>query len=162
MEVSDWLIEQGHMGREEFLSWAEEFAEAEDPAQALEQAIADLHEQRDAIIKELEKPEVRERLFGAPKLEGLTGDDRYKEVFRPGKMAWALKHEIRHEYLAREVGLGNYSKELFVQGIADDYLIWEQDHTSPYVRERHERMLEARRAAAAKKLEESYEKVLAI
>jgi len=66
------------------------------------------------------------------------------------------------EYVARELGLVNYSRELFVEGKADAYLVYEHDRAShEHARERHERLLEARQAAA-RELEESYAKALAL
>lgn len=156
-EIDDWLIEQGHMDREAFLSWAEELADVEE----IEQAIAELHETRDSILDDLRNDEVRSRLFGPAQTEGITGDDWTREVFRPIKMARRLANEIRREYTARELGLVNYSRVLFVEGATDDYLVREQDPDSEYVRERHTRLLEARQVAA-RKLEESYEKALAL
>jgi hypothetical protein len=157
-EVSEWMLEQGHMSREEFLSWAEEFADADEPAEELEQAIVELHADRDRLLENLRSPEVRARLF--PRREGLaTKEEREREALKPGRLAWKLGWEIRHEYLAREVGLANYSRELFVQGVADDYLV--RGPISEHDHERHARMVEARQAAA-RELEASYEKALAL
>jgi len=144
-EVADWLIEQGHMDREKFLSEARELASLEE----VEQAITELHETREAILEELRKPEVRARLF--PRQEGLaTKEERVREAFRPGRLAWKLGWEIRHEYIARETALVNYSRALFIEGEADDYLV--RGPMSEHAQERHERMLEERQRVLGEKL----------
>jgi transcriptional regulator with XRE-family HTH domain len=156
-DVDDWMIEHGHMDREKFLDEAEELASVED----IERAIAKLHETRDSLLDDLRNPEVRARLF--PRRSGLaTKEEREREALKPAKLAWKLMWEIRREYTARELGLVNYSRALFTEGETDDYLVREQDPTSEYVRERHERMVEARQVAAARELEESYTKALAL
>jgi transcriptional regulator with XRE-family HTH domain len=156
-EVDEWLIEQGHKDRETFLSWAEECEDEED----VEQKVAELHETRDRILEELRKPEVHTWMF--PRRSGLaTKEERVREALRPAKLARRLANEIRREYAARELGLVNYSRVLFVEGKADDYLVYEHDRAShEHARERHERLLEARQAAA-RELEESYAKALAL
>jgi transcriptional regulator with XRE-family HTH domain len=151
-EVREWLLEQGHTTREEFLSLAGELETLEE----VERAIGELHEARDGLIKGLKDRSVQAALFGLPRLEGLAGDDRIGEVFRPRKLAWKLEWEIRREYGVRENALVNYSRALFVEGAAEDYLVrgpvGEHDH------ERHERMLEERR----RMLEETYEALSAV
>jgi hypothetical protein len=69
---------------------------------------------------------------------------RMGEAFRPGKHASEVEWELRSEYAARETALVNYGRELFVIGEADDYLV--REPVSERDRERHERLLEARRA----------------
>jgi hypothetical protein len=146
-EVDDWLREHRHMDREAFLSWAEELASLEE----VEQAIAELHETRDSMLDDLQNPEVLKRLF--PRRRGFaTKEERIREALRPGKIAWKLGWEIRHEYGARETALVNYSRVLFIEGAVDDYLVFDIDRVSEHARERHERMLEARRRV----LEEKY------
>jgi transcriptional regulator with XRE-family HTH domain len=156
-EVDEWLIEQGHKDRETFLSSVEECEDEDD----VEQKVAELHETRDRILEELRKPEVHTWMFS--RRSGLaTKEERVREALRPAKLARRLANEIRREYVARELGLVNYSRVLFVEGKADDYLVYEHDRAShEHARERHERLLEARQAAA-RELEESYAKALAL
>jgi len=159
-EVQEWLKEQGHMSRDEFLSWAEECEDEDD----IEQAIAKLRETRNHIVGdprnhivgELRKKETQDALFGAPETEGLTGDEWDREVFRPGKAARRLANEVRREYSARELGLVNYNQVLFIEGKADDYLVY--GPISERHDERHEQMLEARRRV----LEEKYAAAAAV
>jgi hypothetical protein len=140
-DVASWLTEEGHVNREGFISWVEE-CEDED---ALEEVLEELYETRDHLLEELRKPAVQARLF--PRREGLpTRKEREREAFKPFRLAGKLKWEIRHEYTAREVGIGNYSRVLFIEGKADDYFVYKRAPDSEYDRERHERMLEARRA----------------
>jgi transcriptional regulator with XRE-family HTH domain len=156
-EVDEWLIEQGHKDRETFLSWVEECEDEDD----VEQKVAELHETRDRILEELRKPEVHTWMF--PRRSGLaTKEERVREALRPAKLARRLANEIRREYAARELGLVNYSRVLFIEGKADDYLVYEHGRAShEHARERHERLLETRQAAA-RELEESYAKALAL
>jgi transcriptional regulator with XRE-family HTH domain len=151
-EVREWLLEQGHTTREEFLSLAGELETLEE----VERAIGELHETRDGLIEGLKDQSVQAALFGPPRPEGLARDDRIREVFRPGKLAWKLEWEIRREYGVRENALVNYSRVLFVEGAVEDYLVraavGEHDH------ERHELMLEERRRV----LEETYEALSAV
>jgi transcriptional regulator with XRE-family HTH domain len=150
-EIWKWLLEQGHRTQEEFLSLAGELERLEE----VEGAISELHETRDGLIEKLKDRSVQADLFDPPCLEGLVGDDRIREIFRPVKLAWQLEWEIRSEYLARETALVNYSRMLFVEGEAEDYLVrgseGEHDH------EHHELMLEERR----RMLEEKYAAQLA-
>jgi transcriptional regulator with XRE-family HTH domain len=151
-EVREWLFEGGHTTREEFLSLAGELETLEE----VEGAIGELHETRDGLIEKLKDRSVQAALFGPPRLEGLTGDDRTREFFELTNLAWKLEWEIRREYGVRENALVNYSRVLFVEGAAEDYLargpIGELDH------ERHERMLEEHRQV----LEETYEALSAV
>jgi len=145
--VREWLIDHRHMSREDFLSWAGGLEGLEE----VEKAIAELHETREALLKELRKPVVQNDLFGPAELEGLTGDDdRTREVFRPGEAARKLGWEIRREYGARENALVNYSRVLFIEGGAEDYLV--RGPGGAHDQERHEQMLAARRRV----LEEKY------
>jgi len=73
---------------------------------------------------------------------------------RPTEHARKLKREIRREYGAREDALAEYSSVLFVGGKADDYLV--REPVGERDRERHERLLEARRV-----FEETYAAQLA-
>jgi transcriptional regulator with XRE-family HTH domain len=143
--VREWLLEQGHTTREEFLSLAGELETLEE----VEQAIRELREKRDALVDKLGDQSVQVELFGPVRLEGLVGDARLREVFRPTEHSRKLKREIRREYDAREDALAEYSSVLFVEGKADDYLV--REPVSERDRERHERLLEARRV-----LEETY------
>src|SRR5215203_9932 len=154
-DVASWLAEGAHLDRETFLSKAEECEDEEDIALM----VVELRETRDHFIDALRRSETQYALFGRPRVEGLTGDDRIREVFRPVKMARRLANEIRREYSAREVGLINYSKVLFIEGTADDYFVYEHERDSEYGRERHERILEAREAAA-RELERTYAEAL--
>jgi transcriptional regulator with XRE-family HTH domain len=155
-EVASWLAEEGHLDRESFLSWVEECEDEED----IDRVRVELREVRDRIRNALRTKKTQYELFGPPQLEGLTGDAWNREVFRPGKTARRLANEISREYTAREVGILNYSKVLFIKGTADDYLVYEHERDSEYARERHERMLEAREAAA-RELERTYAEALA-
>lgn len=149
-EVQTWLRQQGHMTKEEFFSWAEEHESLEE----IENAIGELHAARDRLLEALNDPATQETLF--PRRRGLvTRKERVSETFRPGKLAWKLRNEIRNEYLARETALVNYSRLLFIEGEAEDYLV--RGPISEYDHGRHEQMLEARRI-----LEESYAKVAAV
>jgi hypothetical protein len=144
------------MDRETFLSKAEECEDEDD----IGRMMVELRETRDHLIDELRRGEIQYALFGRPRVEGLTGDARMREVFRPVKMARRLANEIRREYSAREVGLVNYSTVLFIEGTADDYFVYEHEPGTEYARERHERILEAREAAA-RALERTYAGALA-
>jgi transcriptional regulator with XRE-family HTH domain len=150
-EVREWLLEQGHTTQVEFLSLAGEFERLEE----VEGAIGELHETRDRLIEKLKDQSVQAALFGPPRLEGLVGDDRIREIFRPAKLAWQLEWEIRSEYLARETALVNYSRTLFVEGAAEDYLV--RASVDEHHHERHQRLLEARRV-----FEETYETLSAV
>jgi transcriptional regulator with XRE-family HTH domain len=138
-EVREWLSEQGHETLEEFRSMVEELETLEE----VEQAIRELREKRDGLVDKLGDRAVQVELFGPVPLEGLVGDARLREVFRPTEHARKLKREIRREYDAREDALAEYSSVLFVGGKADDYLVREPGGERD--RERHELMLEARR-----------------
>src|SRR5215217_1072826 len=91
--VQEWLIDHRHMSREEFLSWAGEL----ESLQEVEHAIAELYETREALLSDLDNPEVREGVFlrrsGLP-----TKEERIKEALRPARDVWKLKWEIRREY----------------------------------------------------------------
>jgi transcriptional regulator with XRE-family HTH domain len=150
-EVWEWLLEQGHTTQVEFLSLAGEFERLEE----VEGAIGELHETRDRLIEKLKDQSVQAALFGPPRLEGLVGDDRIREIFRPAKLAWQLEWEIRSEYLARETALVNYSRTLFVEGAAEDYLV--RAPVDEHHHERHQRLLEARCV-----FEETYETLSAV
>jgi transcriptional regulator with XRE-family HTH domain len=149
-EVREWLSEQGHKTLEEFRSLVEEL----DTLEEVEQAIRELRERRDGLVDKLGDRSVHVELFGPVRLEGLVGDARLREVFRPTEHARKLKREIRREYGAREDALAEYSSVLFVGGKADDYLV--REPVGERDRERHERLLEARRV-----FEETYAAQLA-
>jgi len=138
-EVREWLSEQGHETLEEFRSMVEELEALEE----VEQAIRELREKRDGLVDKLGDRSVQVELFGPVRMEGLVGDARLREVFRPTEHARKLKREIRREYDAREDALAEYSSVLFVGGKADDYLV--REPVGERDRERHERLLEARR-----------------
>jgi transcriptional regulator with XRE-family HTH domain len=149
-EVREWLSEQGHETLEEFRSMVEELETLEE----VEQAIRELREKRDGLVDKLGDRSVQVELFGPVRLEGLVGDARLREVFRPTEHARKLKREIRREYGAREDALAEYSSVLFVGGKADDYLV--REPVGERDRERHERLFEARRV-----FEETYAAQLA-
>jgi transcriptional regulator with XRE-family HTH domain len=149
-EVREWLSEQGHKTLEEFRSLVEEL----DTLEEVEQAIRELREKRDGLVDKLGDRSVQVELFGPVRLEGLVGDARLRAVFRPTEHARKLKREIRREYGAREDALAEYSSVLFVGGKADDYLV--REPVGERDRERHERLLEARRV-----FEETYAAQLA-
>jgi transcriptional regulator with XRE-family HTH domain len=149
-EVREWLSEQGHETLEEFRSMVEELETLE----KVEQAKRELREKRDGLVDKLGDRSVQVELFGPVRLEGLVGDERLREVFRPTEHARKLKREIRREYGAREDALAEYSSVLFVGGKADDYLV--REPVGERDRERHERLLEARRV-----FEETYAAQLA-
>jgi transcriptional regulator with XRE-family HTH domain len=138
-EVREWLSEQGHETLEEFRS----LVEALETLEEVEQAIRELREKRDGLVDKLGDRSVQVKLFGPVRLEGLVGDARLREVFRPTEHARKLKREIRREYDAREDALAEYSSVLFVGGEAGDYLV--REPVGERDRERHERLLEARR-----------------
>jgi transcriptional regulator with XRE-family HTH domain len=149
-EVREWLSEQGHETLEEFRSMVEELETLEE----VEQAKRELREKRDGLVDKLGDRSVQVELFGPVRLEGLVGDARLRAVFRPTEHARKLKREIRREYDAREDALAEYSSVLFVGGKADDYLV--REPVGERDRERHERLLEARRV-----FEETYAAQLA-
>lgn len=156
-EVQEWLREQGHMDRDEFLSWAAglEFEiDDEGIPEGIERGIQEVREMRDQLDKAVGTPPVREALF--PRREMPKGE-RVKELFRQKRLAWDLKWEIRHEYLAREVTLVNYSRQLFVEGETSDYLTY--GPPGEYAHERHQQMLEEKRHRA---LVDSYAKAAAV
>jgi transcriptional regulator with XRE-family HTH domain len=140
-EVWEWLQEQGHMDREEFLSWAEEHESLE----GVEDAIQELHNLRDSLLEALRAPTVRKMLF--PIEQGLSKEEVKKALLKQPSSAWKLGNEIRHEYLAREVALVNYSRQLFVESETSDYLVY--GPPNKYGQERHERLLAARRVLEA-------------
>jgi transcriptional regulator with XRE-family HTH domain len=154
-EVQEWLREQGHMTEEEFLSWAEDLEfEIDDEGipEGIECGVQDLLNKRNELTAALDEPDVRNMLF--PRRSGLaTREERIKEAFRPGKLAWKLATEIRYEYLTREVTLANYSKRLYAEGKTSDYLVY-GSRDSEYARKRHE-ALEASR-------QESYVEAVAV
>jgi len=153
-EVREWLQEQGHMDREQFLSWAEdlEFDVTEEGLpQGLERGIQELREMRDQLDAALAKSTTRDMLF--PRREAPKGE-KVKELFTQRRFAWELKWEIRHEYLAREVALMNYGRQLFTEGATSDYLVYE-----------HARDFELRRLPEAERrrlLEGAYAKAVAV
>jgi transcriptional regulator with XRE-family HTH domain len=144
-EVREWLSEQGHETLEEFRSMVEELETLEN----VEQAIRELREKRDGLVDKLGDRSVQVKLFGPVCLEGLVGDERLREVFWSTEHARKIKREIRREYDAREDALAEYSRVLFEGGKADDYVV--REPVGDRDRERHERLLEARRV-----LEETY------
>jgi transcriptional regulator with XRE-family HTH domain len=156
-EVQEWLQGQGHMTEGDFLSWAEglEFEiDDEGTPEGIERGIQEVREMRDLLDKAVGTPPVRDALF--PRREAPKGE-KVKELFRRNRLARHLKWEIRREYLAREVALVNYSRQLFVEGETSDYLIYgppgEHDH------KRHQQMLEEKRHRA---LVDSYAKAAAV
>jgi transcriptional regulator with XRE-family HTH domain len=150
-EVREWLASRGHMSNEEFLDWAGDLDPEidEDGMQGIERGIEELHEKRDELIAALRTKAARKALFPAP--QGLSREEVRNWLLKPPGR-WELINEIRHEYLARELALVNYSKQLFVEGEAKDYLTYVRDPRS------HARMLEERRRV----LEEKYAAALAV
>ena len=151
-EVQEWLRRQGHMNQGEFLSWVEE----QESLEEVEDAVGELRRLRDKLLDDLKQTPVRDALFGPPRAEGLTGDAWVREVFRPNTLAHRVGNKLRSEYLAREVALSNYSRVLFIEGKAEDYLV--HGPISEYAQERHQQILAARRAL----LKESYARGLAV
>lgn len=154
-EVQEWLREQGHEREEEFLSWAEGFefdVDEERILQGIEDGIELLHAKRDELIAALRTSHVRKTLFPVP--AGLSRKETRGWLLKPPGR-WELENEIRHEYLARELALVNYSRHVFAEGKTSDYLVYgcsgEHDH------KRHKMMLEQRRRV----LRESYDKARA-
>jgi transcriptional regulator with XRE-family HTH domain len=147
-EVQEWLRGEGHMTEEEFFSWAREHESLEE----IEDAIAELHAKRNELIAALRTSAARKALFPVP--PGLSAEERKGWLLKPPGR-WELQWEIRHEYLAREVALVNYSRQLFVENKTPDYLVY--DPPGEHDDERHQQMLEARRV-----LEESYAKAVAV
>src|SRR5215217_801140 len=140
-EVQEWLSEQGHETFEEFRSTVEELETLEE----VEQARHELREKRDGLVDELSDRSVQVELFGPVRPRDFEGKKaREREALRPANLVVKLKQEIRHEYGAREDALAEYSSVLFVEGKADDYLV--REPVGERDRERHERLLEARRA----------------
>jgi transcriptional regulator with XRE-family HTH domain len=159
-DIAEWLRQQGHLTAEEFLSRAEDIeleVDEDEFPHPVEDAIEEVHRERDHLLEVLRTPKARRFLFPPVDTEGLVGDERLRAVFRPTRLARELSTEIRHEYLAREVALVNYSKELFVSGKASGYLAYGSP-THEYADKSHRQMLEARRRT----LEESYAKAAAI
>jgi transcriptional regulator with XRE-family HTH domain len=154
-EVQAWLREQGHLDRVEFLSWAEDLEfEIDDEGipEGIERGIQEVREMRDKLDKAVTTPPVRDALF--PRREVPEGA-KIKELFRRTGLARKLKWEIRSEYLAREVALTKYSRQLYIEGKTSDYLVY--GPPSEHHHERH-RMLEEERRRI---LEESYAKAVA-
>jgi transcriptional regulator with XRE-family HTH domain len=156
-KVREWLREQDHMSREEFIDWAEEHESLEE----IEGAIEQLWQNRDQLLESLKADDVAHALFGNPAVlrEGLVGDEWHRATFKPGKLARELRGEIRHEYLRRELTLETYSRQLYAEGVASDYLDFrgrpENVHTQErrllLEAERHRRLLlEQEYAKAAK------------
>jgi transcriptional regulator with XRE-family HTH domain len=158
-DVEEWLRRQGHITTGAFLSRTEELEleiDEDEFPHAIEEAIEELHRDRDHLLEAVGAPNARRTLFPPISPEGLTGDERLRAVFKPTRQVTELKTEIRREYAARELALVNYSKDLFVLGKAAGYLGYEAP-TEEHARKRHQRMLEARRA-----LEESYARAAAV
>jgi transcriptional regulator with XRE-family HTH domain len=157
-EVQEWLRGEGHMTDEEFLSWAEELyldiIDADGFPQGIETAIQELRQARDGLLDALKTSRVRNVLF--PRQPGSSKEEAVKAVHRQARSAWKLGWEIRHEYLAREVALVNYSRQLFAEGETADYLVYGTigEHDS----RRHQMLEEKRRRV----LEESYAKAIAV
>jgi transcriptional regulator with XRE-family HTH domain len=153
-EVREWLREQGHMDQDEFLTWAEdlEFEISDDGLpEGIERGMQKLREMRDQLDKALAKSPAQNALFSRREV---PKGERVKELFRQKRLAWDLKWEIRHEYLAREVALMNYGRQLFAEGKTSDYLV--------YV---HRRDLELRQMPEAERrrlLEGAYAKAVAV
>jgi transcriptional regulator with XRE-family HTH domain len=148
-EVREWLASSGHMSNEEFLDWAGDLDPEIDEdgiPQGIERGIEELHAKRDELKAALRKSAARKTLFPAP--QGLSGEERRNWLLKPPGR-WELINEIRHEYLARELALVNYSKQLFVEGEAEDYLTYARDPRShAQMREERRRVLEEKYAAA--------------
>src|SRR5215203_295452 len=156
-EVQEWLREQGHMDRDEFLSWAEdlEFEISEDGLpEGIERGMRELREMRDQLAAATAKQATQDALF--PRRDVPKGE-KVKELFRQKRFAWELKWEIRHEYLAREVALVNYSRQLFVEGETSDYFMY--GPSGEHARKRHQQMLDEKRRRA---LVDSYAKAAAV
>lgn len=148
-DVQEWLRANGHMTKEEFLTWAEDLEDEAD----IEQAILDLRAKRDELRAALRTSDAREVLFPMP--PGLSKEETRNWLLKPPGL-WELRNEMQHEYLARELALVNYSKELFVLGRSSGYLGYGPP-AGHVARERHQKMLQARRA-----FEESYAKAIAV
>jgi HTH-type transcriptional regulator, competence development regulator len=148
-DVKEWLRANGHMPKDDFLAWAEDLEDEAD----IEQAILDLRAKRDELRSAVRTSDAREALFPMP--PGLSREETRNWLLKPPGL-WELRNEIQHEYLARELALVNYSKELFVLGRSSGYLGYgpPEGHAA---RDRHQKIVEARRA-----FEESYAKALAV
>jgi len=147
--VQEWLRAHGHMTNEEFLAWAEDLADDSD----IEQAIPELQAKRDELVAALRTNDTRDILFPMP--PRLSKEEAKNWLLKPPGLS-ELRNEIRREYAARELALVNYSKKLFVLGKSSGYLGYGPP-TGEVARERHQKMLEARRV-----FEESYAKALAV
>jgi transcriptional regulator with XRE-family HTH domain len=148
-DVQEWLRANGHMTKDDFLAWAEDLEDEAD----IEQAILDLRARRDELRAAVRTSYAREVLFPMP--PGLSREKKRTWLLKPPGL-WELRNEIQREYLARELALVNYSKELFVLGRSPGYLGYgPPDGHAAW--DRHRKMLEARRA-----FEESYAKALAV
>jgi transcriptional regulator with XRE-family HTH domain len=140
-EVQEWLLEHGHTTEEEFLSLVEELS-TEDEVDA---AGEELKETRDALIEGLKDRSVKKALFGPVRPRDFEEKKaRMGEAIRPVKLARMLEGEIRGEYSARRTALANYSRELFLRGEAESYLVWEplSEGERERHRERHELLLD--------------------
>jgi transcriptional regulator with XRE-family HTH domain len=142
-QVRDWLAENGHVTRQEFLSYVEglgpdELDITEDGwPQGLENAVGELRRKRDSLQQELRKSSTHNTLFPA-QMQGLTTkEEREREALRPGRDAWKLAEEIRREYSARERTLMAYGRWLHYQGITAGHLVY-----APLVESERRRMLE--------------------
>jgi transcriptional regulator with XRE-family HTH domain len=150
--VQAWLAEQGHVSAEEFISWARGLDPEVDEdgiPQGIERGIEELHAKRDELIDALRTSAARKTLFPVP--PGLSGEATRAWLLKPPGR-WELINEIRHEYLARELALVNYSKQLFAEGETEDYLTYVRDPR------RHAKMLAERQRV----LEEKYDAALAV
>jgi transcriptional regulator with XRE-family HTH domain len=155
-EVQEWLREQGHMTEEEFLAWAEDLdldLDEDGFPQGIESGISELRLRRDALIDALRTPEARKALFPIP--SGLSKEETKNWLLKPPGR-WELMNDIRREYLARELTLVNYSRQLFAEGETSDYLVY--GRLGWHDRKRHQLLEKERRRV----LEESYAKAVAV
>ena len=163
-DIAEWLRRQGYINTEEFLSRVPDLGlevDEEEFPHAVEDAIEELHRERDHLLELLNTAGARRTLFPQAEIEGLAGNERLRAVFKPTRQARELRTEVRREYLSREVALVNYSKELFLSDEALGYLAYGSP-TDEYTHARHQRMVEARVDEARRALEESYAKAAAV
>jgi DNA-binding XRE family transcriptional regulator len=154
-EVGEWLQGHGHMTDAEFLSWAEALKfeiDEEGIPRGIEEGIEELHEKRDELLTALRTSEARKTLLSVP--PGLSREETKSWLLKsPGR--WEFANEIRHEYLARELALVNYSRRMFVEDKTSDYLVYSPT-PGAHDQERHQALEERRRV-----LRESYAKARA-
>jgi transcriptional regulator with XRE-family HTH domain len=153
-EVGEWLRGHGHITDAEFLSWAETLKfeiDEEGIPRGIEEAIEELHEKRDELLTALRTSEARKTMFSVP--PGISKEETKSWLLKPPGR-WELANEIRHEYLARELALVNYSQRLYAEDKTSDYLVY--GPPGEHDDERHQ-LFEKRRRV----LRESYAKARA-